>query len=107
MSGSSSSETESSEENVQKILSHHVPSQKFSSNDQPLHILHQTLATYRYENTLVKTELAATLDRHKKELKELHYKYENQVRFINMSFISRFKLINNLLINIFIDIFHH
>ncbi|XP_045105794.1 centrosomal protein of 83 kDa-like isoform X2 [Portunus trituberculatus] len=41
---------------------------------------HRSLATYRYENALVKTELAATLDRHRREMEELRLKYESQVR---------------------------
>ncbi|MPC36454.1 hypothetical protein E2C01_029912 [Portunus trituberculatus] len=39
---------------------------------------HRSLATYRYENALVKTELAATLDRHRREMEELRLKYESQ-----------------------------
>lgn len=41
--------------------------------------LHRSLATYRYENALVKTELAATLERHRREVEELRLKYESQV----------------------------
>ncbi|KAK8383631.1 hypothetical protein O3P69_015830 [Scylla paramamosain] len=42
--------------------------------------LHRSLATYRYENALVKTELAATLERHGREVEELRLKYESKVR---------------------------
>lgn len=43
------------------------------------HSLQQTLATYRYENALIKTELAATLERHAREMEELKLKYQSQV----------------------------
>ncbi|XP_050729645.1 trichohyalin-like [Eriocheir sinensis] len=44
------------------------------------HSLHRSLATYRYENALIKTELAATLERHGREMEELRLKYESKVR---------------------------
>ena len=43
------------------------------------HPFHHSLATYRYENALVKTELAATLERHSREMEELRLKYESKV----------------------------
>lgn len=43
------------------------------------HPLHRSLATYRYENALVKTELAATLERHGREMEELRLKYDSKV----------------------------
>ncbi|XP_064101809.1 myosin-10-like [Macrobrachium nipponense] len=42
--------------------------------------LQRTLATYRYENALVKTELAAALERHTREINELKLKYQAQIR---------------------------
>lgn len=42
--------------------------------------LQRSLATYRYENALVKTELAASLERHSREMSELKLKYQAQVR---------------------------
>nr|XP_045617376.1 plectin-like isoform X2 [Procambarus clarkii] len=44
------------------------------------HLLQRSLATYRYENALVKTELSATLERHTREMEELKLKYETQLR---------------------------
>ncbi|XP_047479382.1 paramyosin-like [Penaeus chinensis] len=46
------------------------------------HSLQQTLATYRYENALIKTELAATLERHAREMEELKLKYQSQMKEI-------------------------
>ncbi|CAL4067919.1 unnamed protein product, partial [Meganyctiphanes norvegica] len=44
--------------------------------------LHRSLATYRYENAMVKTELAATLERNTRELQELKLKGEIELRKI-------------------------
>ncbi|KAG0729384.1 hypothetical protein GWK47_030421 [Chionoecetes opilio] len=40
--------------------------------------LHRSLATYRYENALVKTELAATLERHGREVQEMRLKCDSK-----------------------------
>lgn len=50
-----------------------------AENDEELQ---RSLATYRYENALVKTELSATLERHAREMEELRLKYQAQVRTI-------------------------
>ncbi|XP_042872626.1 trichohyalin-like isoform X2 [Penaeus japonicus] len=47
------------------------------------HPLQQTLATYRYENALIKTELAATLERHAREMEELKLKYQSQLKEVD------------------------
>lgn len=44
------------------------------------HSLHRSLATYRYENALIKTELSAVLARHAREIEELKLKYQTQIR---------------------------
>ncbi|KAK8725903.1 hypothetical protein OTU49_010546 [Cherax quadricarinatus] len=44
------------------------------------HLLQRSLATYRYENALVKTELSATLERHAREVEELRLRYEAQMK---------------------------
>ncbi|KAK4299771.1 hypothetical protein Pmani_027988 [Petrolisthes manimaculis] len=48
--------------------------------------LQRSLATYRYENALVKTELAATLERHTREIDELTHKYQAQVREVERQY---------------------
>ncbi|KAG7166156.1 hypothetical protein Hamer_G010974 [Homarus americanus] len=44
------------------------------------HSLQRSLATYRYENALVKTELSAALERHAREMEELRLKYETLMK---------------------------
>lgn len=44
--------------------------------------LHRSIATYRYENAMVKTELAATLERHARELQEIKLKGQIELRKI-------------------------
>lgn len=60
-----------------QALAAETPSLVVGGGSRPFH---RTLATYRYENALVKTELAATLERHRREVEELRLKYESKVR---------------------------
>ena len=59
--------------------------------------LKKTIASYRYENTIIKTELAETIKKHNKELNELKMKYqilleqENQDKIEQINVISQAK----------------
>ncbi|XP_068215392.1 centrosomal protein of 83 kDa [Palaemon carinicauda] len=57
--------------------SHNVGNSRFHEADITLQ---RSLTTYRYENALVKTELSAALERHAREINELKFKYQSQIR---------------------------
>ncbi|KAK7082180.1 hypothetical protein SK128_016151 [Halocaridina rubra] len=44
------------------------------------HTLQRSIATYRYENAMVKTEFASALERHAREINELKLKHQAQIR---------------------------